>query len=551
MDLLANTLPVRLAAVVLVALVLGTHADAQTQPNTDKNPRAQSERSYASTHDTAVRGMFEAREADWRNGAIVYQVLVDRFVPPQNLEAKRVLYPPPKVLHPWSAEAKRGKYVESAHVWSHEIDFWGGDLAGVTSKLGYLQDLGVEVLYLNPIHLAYTNHKYDALDYLKISPEFGTAADMARLTDDAHARGMKVVLDGVFNHMGRNSDVFQQAQADPKSVYRDWFYFGDQYPGGARGWFQASNLPELKLENPAVRDFLYAKPDSVVQTWLRAGVDGWRLDVAPDLGPRYLAELTAAAHAAKPGSLVVGEIPNFPKEWFPAVDAVINFTLRDIVINTVNGTIAPATAAAMVQRTVSESGIEPMLKSWLMLDNHDNDRLSHTFPRAKERRLAQLLQFTLPGAPNLYYGSELGMTGGEDPANRSPMRWDWLRDSNPSLQWTRSLVALRKAHRALRVGDFRLVNTTHLLAFERFTDRVEDTVVVLTNPGKSAITERVLIGNSKLMNGSALVDLLDPSAKPLRVMASMVTVQIPAGGMRVVAPDVRPQGGYTPYKRVQ
>ena len=507
--------------------------------------------SNASLHDQALQGVFEKREQDWRNGVIVYQVLVDRFVPPANLDAKRDLYPAPKVLHHWGEEAKRGKYLASTNVWSHELDFWGGDLPGVTSKLGYLKDLGVDVLYLNPIHLAYTNHKYDALDYLLVSPEFGTRQDMTRLTDESHAKGMKVVLDGVFNHMGRNSQKFKEAQANPASPYRDWFYFGDQYPGGARGWYQATNLPELKLENPAVQDYLYAKPDSVVQSWLRAGIDGWRLDVAPDLGPKYLAELTAAAHSAKPGSLVVGEIPNFPKEWFPAVDGVLNFTLRDVILNTINGLIAPPTAAAMVDRTVQESGIEPLLKSWLLLDNHDNDRLTHVLPKVPQQRLAQLLQFTLPGSPNLYYGGELGMTGGEDPANRSPMRWDLVRDSNPTLQWTKRLIQLRKDHRALRVGNFRLATANQLLAFERFTDRVQDTVVVLVNPGKAAITERVLIANSKLMNGSTLIDLLDPKAPPLRVMASMATVTVPAGGFRVVAPDVRPTGGYSVFKRVQ
>jgi glycosidase len=505
----------------------------------------------ASIHDAALQGVFEAREADWRNGAIVYQVMVDRFAPSADLQAKKALYPAPKVLHRWSEPAKRGKYVESANVWSHELDFWGGDLPSVRSKLGYLQDLGVDVLYLNPIHWAYTNHKYDALDYLKVSPEFGTKEDLHQLTADSHARGMKVMLDGVFNHMGRNSETFQKAQSDPKSPYRDWFYFGPQFAGGARGWYQATNLPELNLENPAVRDYLFAKPESVVQTYLREGIDGWRLDVAYELGPQYLAELTQAAHTAKPGSLVVGEIANYPKEWFPAVDALINFTLRDIVLNTLGGSIAPATAGAMLERTISEAGIEPTLKSWFMLDNHDNDRITHVLPDVRQQRLAQMLQFTLPGSPNLYYGSELGMQGAGDPTNRSPMRWDLVKPDNPTLQWHKQLIALRKQHRALRVGNFRLVNASNLLAFERYTDRVQDTVVVLLNPGKKTVTERVLIANSKLMNGSPLRDLLDPKAKPLSVLASMTTVTLAPGRFKVVAPDVRPTGGYNVFKRVQ
>ena len=218
---------------------------------------------------------------------------------------------------------------------------------------------------------------------------------------------------------------------------------------------------------------------------------------------------------------------------------------------TVRGLIAAPTAAAMIERTLSEAGIEPMLKSWLLLDNHDNDRLNMVLPRVAQQHLAQLLQFTLPGAPNLYYGSEVGMTGGEDPANRSPMRWDWVNDDNPTLRWTQQLIRLRKEHRALRLGNFRLVTTTGLLAFVRYTDRVRDNVVVLANPGKRAVTERVLIANSKLMNGSSLIDLIAPKAPPVRVLASMVTVSIPAGGFRVLAPDVRTSGGYSAFKRVQ
>jgi len=210
----------------------------------------------------------------------------------------------------------------------------------------------------------------------------------------------------------------------------------------------------------------------------------------------------------------------------------------------------------MIERTISEAGIEPTLKSWLMLDNHDNWRLATELPKLEQQRLAQVLQFTLPGSPNLYYGTELGMTGGEDPAMRAPMRWDWVTPENPYLQWTRQLIALRKAHRALRVGDFRPVTAEGLLAFERYTDRVAESVIVLINPGPTERTERVLIGNSFLMNGESLVDALAPKAPgappPYRtkMLASMATVTVPAGGFLVLTPDVSPVTGYTPYKRV-
>lgn len=508
-------------------------------------------RPYANRFDRALAGVFDARERDWRNGAIVYQVLVDRFAPSARLEQKKDLYPAPKVLHRWSDVPKRGTYQPGVNVWSHEIDFWGGDLQSVAGKLDYIHGLGADVLYLNPIHLAYTNHKYDALDYLKVSPEFGTRDDLRELTQDVHSLGMKIVLDGVFNHMGRNAEIFKQAAADPASPYRDWFVFGPQYPGGVRAWAKAENLPELNLENPKVREYLYGGANSVVQNYLRDGIDGWRLDVAYEIGPAFLAELTAAAHRSKPGSLVVGEIANYPKEWFPSVDAVIDFTLRDIILQTAAGRIDGATAARMLSRTIEEAGIEPMLKSWTMLDNHDTPRLATVLPSQPQRRLAQVLQFTLPGSPNLYYGSELGMTGGEDPEMRAPMRWDLVTSDNAELNWTRKLIALHRQHRALRIGNFRLVIADKLLAFERYTDRVQDTVVVIANPGTSDVTESILIANSKLMNGSLMTDLLGERGNGTRIMAAMTTVTLPAGSFLVLTPDVKPDAGYTPFKRVQ
>ena len=372
--------------------------------------------------------VFEARERDWRNGAVVYQVLVDRFAPPADLEAKRALYPPPKRLRTWSELPKAGRYLDTAKLWSHELDFWGGDLPSLAGRLDYVQHLGADVLYLNPIDLAYTNHKYDTLDYRQVSPEYGTRADVDALAADLHRRGMRLVLDGVFNHMGRNAPIFRQAEADAHSRYRDWFFFGPEYPGGARGWGGVANLPELKLENPQVRAFLWGAEDSVVRSWLREGIDGWRLDVAYDIGMPFLDELTRAAHAQKPGSLVVGEIANYPAQWFPAVDGVLNFALRQILLRTAAGDIDAPTASRMIRRMIEDAGIEHMLQSWTYLDNHDTERLATALPDPKARHIAQVLQFTLPGSPNLYYGSELDMSGAGDPEMRAPMRWDLVRD---------------------------------------------------------------------------------------------------------------------------
>ena len=186
---------------------------------------------------------YEKREADWRNGAIVYQVLVDRFVPSANLEAKRALYPAPKVLRDWSEPAKPGVYLKDAKLNSQELDFWGGDLQSLSTRLDYIRQLGADVLYLNPIHLAYTNHKYDAFDFKEISPEYGTRQEFKQLAAEVHTRGMKLVLDGVFNHMGRNSPSFRM-----HSIIR-------RVPGGT-GLPSARSLKAVRGCGPAFKTYL-------------------------------------------------------------------------------------------------------------------------------------------------------------------------------------------------------------------------------------------------------------------------------------------------------
>ena len=505
----------------------------------------------ANRFDAVVAGVFEDRERDWRNGAVIYQVLVDRFAPCADLDAKRHLYPAPKTLRRWDELPTQGSYLEAHKLWSHEIDFWGGDLASTAARLDHIQQLGAEVLYLNPIHLGLTNHKYDSLDYNAVSPEYGTREDVKALAAELKRRGMKLVLDGVFNHMGRNSPKFREAESDPKSQYRDWFVFGPQYPGGARAWWQAENLPELNLENPAVRDHLYAKPDSVVRSYLREGVDGWRLDVAVDIGFEYLHQLTQAAHEEKPGSLVVGEIASYPKEWFPAVDGVMHFTLRHILLRAADGRITPSMAQRMIERLIVEADYEHLLKSWVYLENHDTQRLATTLPNEAQRRLAQVLMFTLPGAPNLYYGGEVDMPGGDDPQMRAPMRWDLVAAQHPALAWTKQLIALRRQHRALRIGDFRPVTSGKLIAFERYTDRVRDSVIVLANPGDGDVHETVLTGNSKLMNPFRLLDQLPTPAAPVSILAGLIEVSVPARSVRVLVPEMEMGGGYSSYKRVR
>jgi glycosidase len=238
------------------------------------------------------------------------------------------------------------------------------------------------------------------------------------------------------------------------------------------------------------------------------------------------------------------------------MDAVMNFNLRQIVVSLASGEIAPATAARMTTRLVHDVGIEPMLKSWMVIDNHDIPRISHQFPQTRQRRFVQALQFSLPGAPNIYYGAELGMSGGPDPENRGPMRWDLATEDNPELRWMRQLVGLRQQNRALNVGDYRPIEAERLLAFERHTDRVLDTVLVFANPGPQPVTERVMVANALLMDGTPLRDLLAAPDAPASARtpagfgAGFVQVTVPAETVLLLKPAPREQGGYNRYKRV-
>jgi cyclomaltodextrinase len=175
-------------------------------------------------------------------------------------------------------------------------------------------------------------------------------------------------------------------------------------------------------------------------------------------------------------------------------------------------------------------------------------------PEESPRRLAQLLQFTLPGSPNLYYGSEVGMTGGWDPAQRGPMRWDRVQAHHPDLDWTRSLTRLRREHRALRVGDFRRLESERLIAFERYTDRAADLVLVVANPSGSTVTETLAVREGLLMDDARLLEALQgPNALPdgVKVGAGFITLTLPPWGWRVLRPEVPdPNAGYSVYKRI-
>lgn len=476
----------------------------------------------------------QARDADWRIGPVVYQVFVDRFAPSANLEAKKHLYDKPRRLMPWTTEPVGGTNLPDVGVWSHELDFWGGDIPSLRYKLDHVASLA-DVLYLNPIHEALTNHKYDATDWGKVDPAFGTEADFKGLAADVHAKKMHLMLDGVFNHLGRANPIFQEALTNKASARRDWFLFGSEYPSGYRAWAGVPNLPEVKLENKAARDYLWNDDKSIVAKWLDAGADGWRLDVAHEIGLDYLKELTDAAHRHQKGSLIIGEVWNYPSRWTDAMDGLLSVFMGRLILGISSGQLTPRQAGVSLDQLVADCGIEPTLRSWIVLGNHDTPRLATALPNELQRHFAQALQFTIPGAPVIYYGDEVAMTGADDPRQRGPMKWERVVDANKDLAWTKKLTEMRRKVRALRIGDYRSLVTDQLLGFMRTTERPLELAIVVANPSSKAIEETMVIPDPTLMGYTLMRDRL--SEYTVRIQAGTLRVAVPPNTVRVLTID--------------
>mmetsp|Transcript_73552 Transcript_73552/g.227156 ORF Transcript_73552/g.227156 Transcript_73552/m.227156 type:complete len:611 (+) Transcript_73552:56-1888(+) len=518
------------------ASAAGGEASAHTEAEPEASEEAPASEGKERRADVAraLSQTMAARERDWRIGPVVYQVFVDRFAPPADLEAKRHLYPAPCTLHTWSELPQPGVLNEETKYYTHELQFWGGDLKGLRSKMDYVKGLGADVLYLQPIVEAFSNHKYDTTDYLRVDPQYGTMEDFHDLAAAVHGSGMRLVLDGVFNHIGARSQAVKEALEDKSSERRSWFFLGDEYKLGYKVWGCAANLLELKLEARSLQKYLWKGKKSVVAHWLDAGADGWRLDVASELGFANLMAITRAAHRHKTSSLVVGEVWAYPPQWTSSMDGVLSLHLGVLVYGLLDGSCPGPTAAQSVQRMIEDSSTEEVLRSWIVVSNHDMPRLASRLPEVRLRKLAQVLQFTWPGAPLVYYGDELGLAGSDDPHNRAPMPWGAAEEAGDGLlEHTRMLAAMRKRLRALRIGDYRALIAQRLMAFVRTTDKVIDVVVVMVNPTDDPVKEMVVVPVPSILGHTLFRDEL--SGEEVRALGSTFAMEVPAKSARILA----------------
>ncbi len=379
---------------------------------------------------------------DWVRDSVFYQIFPDRF---RNGDPGN----DPPGTRPWDDRP------------THD-SFSGGDLVGGLEKLPYLQDLGVTAVYLTPIFTAATNHRYDTEDYFHVDPSLGGDEPLQRLVFALHARGMRIVLDGVFNHCGIGHPFFRDAvERGRGSPYWHWFRIhGDRphaepHPNYAC-WAGHPQLPEWNHDHPPVRDYLL----SVVRHWLREyGVDGWRLDTVEYLPPDFVRDVYRAAKETNPSAYVLGEVMGLGTPWFRhgALDGVMHYKLRDGLVRFLaEGAWDAPRFVRYVQGLWASYPRDANYACYTLLGSHDKPRFL-TLCRGDVRKLvlAAAFLFAFPGAPAIYYGDEIGLLGGEDPDCRRTFPWDertWNRDLREVF---RALAHLRREEPALREGDMR------------------------------------------------------------------------------------------------
>lgn len=447
---------------------------------------------------TVYRKDFET--PTWFRGRVMYQIFPDRFAFSRDGTAEkgiayhRSLGQTPE-LHASLDEPVRYKARPFEKDYSPD-DFYGGTLKGIEEKLDYLQELGVGVLYLNPIVEARSNHRYDASDYRNVDPILGTNEDLTRLCRKAEERGIRILLDGVFSHTGADSLYFNRYGSYPgkgawqgrESPYFSWYDFR-VFPGEYRCWWGFKDLPEVDETNPKWQSFVITGQNSVVRTWLRRGAAGWRLDVADELPDEALELIRKASKAEKPDALVLGEV------WEDAVikesyggrrnyalgyslDSVMNYPLRKVILRFAHGWLdAYSLRDFLIGQQLNYP--KPMYYSLMnLLGSHDVERLRSALAAdsvikdmSREEQLAlsfsekklehaitleklcSAIQFALPGVPSIYYGDEQGMLGVGDPFNRLPFR----EDRKDLHDWYAELSARRNGAAALSTGEARFM----------------------------------------------------------------------------------------------
>ena len=486
------------------------------------------------------------RTPDWLKGGLIYQIFPDRFYnsgkPKDNVPKDRHL------RKDWGKEPKwkpdrKGRVLNN--------DYFGGDLDGIREKLPYLKSLGVNCIYLNPIFEAHSNHRYNTADYSKIDPLLGNEDDFKRLCQSAKKAGIHIVLDGVFSHTGDDSIYFNKegrydtagAYNSEESPYYGWYKFSD-WPDEYKSWWGFETLPEVEEENPSYRQFVCGK-DGIISSWLKAGADGFRLDVADELPDIFIDELHNVLKKTKKDAVLIGEV------WEDAsnkhsyghrrryllgdqFDSVMNYPFANAVLDFCRTGEAPAFMESVM--TIMENYPKVCLDVMMNhIGTHDTERAitrivgesceykdrqwqsSHPLTDKEYEKGVQLLkmaaaiQYMLPGVPSLYYGDEAGLQGYKDPFNRAC--YPWGRENKKLLDFYKKLGKFRKEHALFREGRFKPVSyVLGCIAFARYDK--DDCALIIANRNEHEIRYtlpgeyhgyRAVFGNNP-ENGDVVID---------------------------------------------
>jgi cyclomaltodextrinase / maltogenic alpha-amylase / neopullulanase len=491
----------------------------------------------------------------WVHDAVFYQVFPDRFA-----SSPRV--PKPGILEPWFDPPTFDGYK-------------GGDLLGLTERLDELVDLGITAIYLNPVFSAASNHRYNTYDYMEVDPLLGGDAALRELLDTAHARGIRIVLDGVFNHVGRGFWPFHHVmEAGGASPYSQWFYldrdilthrrglgaYDDGRDGahplklGYRMWWDVPSLPKLRIENPEVRSYVLG----VAEHWIRFGADGWRLDVPDEIEDEtFWPEFRDRVKAINPEAYLLGEIWEEAPEWLRGdrFDALMNYPLTIAILGFIGGDrIDRAVIAgqanyrrelvaldgrafgARLEHLMSALDADVVGAQLNLLGSHDTPRARTVMGGDAARlRLATLLQMTLPGAPSVYYGDELAMEGATDPDCRRGYPGAEA-SADPEAASTRALVKAairaRADHEALRRGDVRVAAAgDRAVAISRLAGGRRALVAVNAGDGPVELS----LGSAGGADGFRQLDL--PGISGARITDGGGEIALPAMGGAVFVDD--------------
>ena len=424
---------------------------------------------------------------DWAKGATIYQIFPDRFRKAGRCDLSGKLEP--YTVHADWDEEVSWQPTPDGRVLNN--DFFGGNFRGITEKMDYIASLGVTIVYLNPISKSFSSHRYDTGDYKVPDPMLGTEADFTAMCQAAHARGIRVILDGVYSHTGSDSLYFDKertfggkgAYCTKDSPYYPWYTF-HQWPNSYNCWWNFDTLPTVNKMEPSFLEYIITGEDSVVAHWLRAGADGFRLDVVDELPNEFVSLLKKRIREVKPDALLLGEVwedasnkeaYGVRKRYFVdgTLDSVMNYPFRTAILNFLRER-DDGRAFRNTVMTIAEN-YPPQVMSCCMnlLGTHDTPRiltaLVDDFDGSREEKaarhlsrnqyqvalerllMASFLQYTLPGSPSLYYADEAGMQGYKDPFNRRT--YPWGREDTELLEHFRRLGALRRDQEVLRLGN--------------------------------------------------------------------------------------------------